>query len=62
MTRMRKATGETLLVPLRNWWRKGNRITGDTGKSVDGERVAEGSVVAAKRGNARGEKRPCCLQ
>jgi hypothetical protein len=37
-----------------------NRITGNTGKSVDGERVAEGPVVAQKRGNARGAKRPCC--
>ena len=36
----------------------GNRITGITGKSVDGERVAEGPVVATKRGNARGAKRP----
>jgi len=37
-----------------------NRITGDTGKSVDGERVTERPVVAGKRGNARGAKRPCC--
>jgi hypothetical protein len=37
-----------------------NRITGDNGKSVDGERVAEGPAVAMKRGNARGAKRPCC--
>jgi hypothetical protein len=37
-----------------------SRITGDTGKSVDGERVAEGPAVAGKRGNARGAKRPCC--
>jgi hypothetical protein len=37
-----------------------NRITGNTGKSVDDERVAEGPVVATKRGNARGAKRPCC--
>ena len=36
-----------------------NRITGDTGKSADGERVAEGPVVAAKQGNACGAKRPC---
>jgi len=38
----------------------GNCITGDTGKAVDGERVAEGPAVAVKRGNARGAKRPCC--
>jgi len=33
-----------------------NCITGDTGKTVDGERVAEGPAVAVKRGNARGAK------
>jgi hypothetical protein len=39
-----------------------NRITGDTGKSVEGERVAERSAVATKSGNADGAKGPCCLQ
>jgi hypothetical protein len=39
----------------------GNRITGDTGKSGTGERVAEGSAVAKKSGNADGAKGPCCL-
>jgi hypothetical protein len=38
-----------------------NRITGDTGKSVEGERVAERSAVATKSGNADGAKGPCCL-
>jgi hypothetical protein len=38
-----------------------NCITGDTGKTVDGERVAEGPAVAVKRANARGAKRPCLL-
>ena len=38
-----------------------NRITGNTGKSVDGERVAAGSEVAMNRGNVRGAKGPCCL-
>ena len=37
------------------------RITGNTGKSADGERVSEGCVVAGKRGNARGAKAPCCV-
>jgi hypothetical protein len=37
-----------------------NCIT-DTGKAVDGERVAEGPAVAVKRGNARGAKRPLLL-
>jgi hypothetical protein len=36
------------------------RITGDTGKSAEGERVAEGLVVAVKRSNVRGAKRPNC--
>src|ERR1035437_8796323 len=40
---------------------QGSRITGDTGKSVDGERDSAGSVVARKRSNVRGAKRPCCL-
>ena len=40
---------------------QGSRITGSTGKSVDGERDSAGSVVARKRSNVRGAKRPCCL-
>ena len=40
---------------------QGSRITGDTGKSVEGERDSAGSVVARKRSNARRAKRPCCL-
>ena len=39
---------------------KVGRITGDTGKSAEDERVAVGSVVAWKRSNARGAKGPCC--
>ncbi len=39
---------------------KGGRTTGGPGKSSDGERVADGSGVATKRGNARGAKGPCC--
>ena len=37
-------------------------ITDDTGKWEDGVRVADGSVVAKKRGNSRGAKGPCCRQ
>lgn len=37
-----------------------SRITGDTGKSAEDERVAEGLVVAVKRSNVRGAKRPNC--
>jgi len=40
----------------------GNRITGVTRKAVEDERVAEGPVVAVKRSNVRGAKRPRCLQ
>ena len=35
-------------------------ITGSTGKWADDGRVTDGSVVARKRGNARGAKGPCC--
>ena len=59
-TRTRRATGEALLVPARKGGSWVGRITGSTGKSADDERVAEGPVVALKRGNARGAKGPCC--
>src|SRR4051794_9005876 len=59
-TRTHRATGETLLVPTRKGGSWVGRITGSTGKSADDERVAEGSVVALRRGNARGAKGPCC--
>jgi len=44
-----QATGEALLVPGRNHRSKVDRITGSTGKSIDGERVADGSVWAMKQ-------------
>jgi hypothetical protein len=56
-----RATGEALLVPARNRRSRVDRITGSTGKSIEGERVTDGFVVALKRGNARGAKEPCCL-
>ena len=56
-----RATGEALLVPERNHRSKVDRITGTTGKSIEGERVADGSVGAMKRSNVRGAKGPCCL-
>jgi RNA-directed DNA polymerase len=40
---------------------QGSRITGHTGKSAEDERVAAGSAVARKQGNAGGAKGPCCL-
>src|SRR5580700_2050717 len=46
VTRSCLATGETLLVPSRKSTEQGNRITGNTGKAVDGERDSAGSVVA----------------
>src|SRR5450759_2326611 len=61
VTRTCQATGEALLVPARNHRSKVDRITGATGKSIDGERVADGSAVAMKRSNVRGTKGPCCL-
>jgi hypothetical protein len=61
-TRTRRATGEALLYPRRNPRSKVDRITGAPGKSVEVKRVAEGYVVARKRGNARGAKGPCCRQ
>ena len=39
-----RATGEALLAPTRNRRSMVDRITGSTGKSIDGERVADGSV------------------
>ena len=56
-----RATGEALLVPARNRRSRVDRITGSTGKSIEGERVTDGFVVAVRRGNARGAKEPCCL-
>src|SRR5882724_1819543 len=57
-----KATGEALLVPARNRRSRVGRITGETGKSAEDERVAAGSVVAMKRSNVCGAKGPCHLQ
>ena len=39
-----------------------SRITGDPGKSTEGETAAARLVVARKRGNARGAKGPCCIE
>ena len=55
-----EATGEARLVPVRNRRSKVGRITGSTGKAVEGERESEGRVVAMKRSNSRGAKAPCC--
>jgi hypothetical protein len=60
MARACRATGETVFVPLRNRRSRVGRITGATGKAIEGETVAARLVVAEKRGNARGAKGPCC--
>jgi len=62
LTRIRKETGEALLSPQRNERKQLSRITGNTGKSAEAERVAEGRVVPRKPGNAGGGKAPCCEQ
>jgi hypothetical protein len=61
VTWTRHVTGEALLVPVRNHRSKVDRITGSTEKSIEGERVAVGSVVAMKWGNAHGARGPCSL-
>src|SRR5260221_6995698 len=35
-------------------------INGKTRESMENERELEGSIVSMKRGNARGERGPCC--
>jgi hypothetical protein len=49
MTRMHGATGEALLVPPRKGGGAVSRITGNTGKAGEDERVAEGLVVCAEQ-------------
>jgi len=56
--RTHRATGEALIAPARNRWRKVGSITRDTGKWTEGGRVADGPAVAMKQGNACGAKRP----
>src|SRR5208282_5157231 len=62
VTRTCRATGEALLAPRRNHRSRVDRITGSTGKSIEGERVTDGFEVASKRGNACGAKEPFCLR
>ena len=58
--RIHQPTGEAFLVPRRNVRSKLSHITGNTGKLVEDEKVADGFVVAMKRDNSRGAKEPCC--
>ena len=59
ITRTYWATGEALLVPGRNSWKKVHPITAKDGKWMEDERESEGHTVATNRGNARGAKVPC---
>jgi hypothetical protein len=60
-TRTHRVVGEALSSRMRNQRSKVGRITGETGKSTEGERVADGPGVARKRSNVRGVRGPCCL-
>jgi hypothetical protein len=62
VTRTCQATREALFVPARNRRSKVGRITGETEKSAEDERVAASSAVAMKLSNVRGAKGPCHLQ
>jgi hypothetical protein len=55
-----QATGEALLVPVRNHRRKVDPITVGSGKWIEDERVADGSVLVMNRSNVRGAKGPSC--
>ncbi len=59
VTRTCEATGEALHAPGRNLRKETVAITDDTGTWSEGVRVADGSVVAEKSGNAGGAKGPC---
>jgi hypothetical protein len=51
-------TGEVLIAPGRNFWRKIGPITADTGKGPKANRMTEWPVVVRKSGNADGAKGP----
>jgi hypothetical protein len=58
--RMCRATGEALPIPGRDPRSMEGSITGEySGNEPEGRRVADGSVVAVKVGNAPGAKGPC---
>jgi hypothetical protein len=52
-------TGEVLLAPRRNSWRRLGPITVDTGKGSKANRMAEWPVVVKKESNVSGVKGPC---
>jgi hypothetical protein len=45
---------------VRNHRSEVDLITGNTGKWIEGERVADGFVRAMNRSNVWGAKEPCC--
>jgi hypothetical protein len=61
MTGTCRATGEAILALARNRGKKVSPITGEPWKWAEGERVADGSAVAMKPGNAGRAKGPYCL-
>jgi len=52
-------TGEALLIPRRNSWRKLVHIIRKTEKLGEDERVSDGIIVPKKQGNSCGGKYPC---
>src|SRR5262245_12518683 len=56
-----RVAGEALSSRVRNHRSKVDRITGETGKPTEDERVADGSVVARKWGNATGPRGTSCF-
>jgi hypothetical protein len=58
ISRLCKATGEALLIPVRKPLEQGRFYNRLTGKWIEDERVADGCVVAKKQGNACGAKAP----
>ena len=58
MTRTYRETGEAFLVPGRNRRSKVGRITGNTRKAAEDEKVAAGSVVVKKRSNSVEQRGP----
>ena len=52
-------TGEVLMAPERNLWRRIGSITVDTGRGPKAIRMTEWPVIAMKESNVSGAKGPC---
>jgi hypothetical protein len=52
-------TGEVLIAPGRNSWKRNGPITVDTGKGPKANRMADWPVVVMKESNVSGAKGPC---